>query len=479
MTALFTLAPTAAEITTLLGCAGRATLLLAAAWASAAALRRHGAAARHRAWTLGVIAALAVPALVLVLPPIAVPWRELQAGAAPAFFANGLTLRGGVADTAPAWPLAVALTWALGSAAVLLRLSRGHAAARQVRRGATPTANPAWLSARADAAVALGLLDGVPLLRSATITSPVTIGVRRPGILLPAAADTWAPERLRAVLLHELGHVRRHDTRTQLLAQLTTAMYWWSPLAWLAAARLRAEREHACDDLVLAAGVRPSTYAEALLDVARSLAGAPAGEQALAGSAACMADSARVEARLRRVLLPSTPRAPLGAGLRLGAPAAAAALALALSWRPTPAAATPTSPPTAGTAQPPAPGGPRSWFGTPTVETEVDASVPRFLARDALDGPTVEAEVRRRMGDLQACYEQRLVERPSLAGRIEIHWSISPAGDVVEQCISGDTVHDPALTECVNALVRGSHYPLSGSSFSVSYPFEFEPAPPR
>ena len=192
-----------------------------------------------------------------------------------------------------------------------------------------------------------------------------------------------------------------------------------------------------------------------------------------------MADPAGVEARLRRILQPATPRAPLGTGLRRAAPAGAAALTLALSCSTAPAAATPTPAVAPGLAAmaPPSSGGPRSWFGAPTIEAGVDASVPAFLARDTLDGSTVEAEVRRRMGDLQACYERRLVERPSLAGRIEIHWSIAPAGDVVEQCLSEDTVHDPALAECVNELVRGSHYPASSAPFNVSYPFEFEPGP--
>ena len=81
----------------------------------------------------------------------------------------------------------------------------------------------------------------------------------------------------------------------------------------------------------------------------------------------------------------------------------------------------------------------------------------------------------RRLSPTAAIKERE--KKAKTAGRIEIHWSIAPAGDVVEQCLSEDTVHDPALAECVNELVRGSHYPASSAPFNVSYPFEFEPGP--
>src|SRR2546426_2601906 len=50
-------------------------------------------------------------------------------------------------------------------------------------------------------------------------------------ILLPSEAASWPPDRLRAVLLHELAHVARHDCLALTMGTLALAMYWFHPLA--------------------------------------------------------------------------------------------------------------------------------------------------------------------------------------------------------------------------------------------------------
>src|SRR6185369_11018589 len=105
-------------------------------------------------------------------------------------------------------------------------------------------------------------------------------------------------EQRRAVLLHELGHAKRWDCLTQLLAQLACAAYWFNPLVWVAWKRMQVERERACDDLVLAAGSRASAYAEHLLRTASALPPM----RFISAAAIAMARPSALEERLRAIL---------------------------------------------------------------------------------------------------------------------------------------------------------------------------------
>jgi hypothetical protein len=194
------------------------------------------------------------------------------------------------------WPLVALAVWALGAWLVLSLLVLGILRVQWLS-WQLPLFGGRCAALVRSVADELGVGE-VEVLRGPATAMPMTWGVRRPTILLPSAAVQWPIERLDAVIRHELAHIRRRDTLTQLIADLACAVYWFNPLVWLAAHRLRIEREHACDDEVLAAGSRASEYAAQLLDLTRSLRAA----RATSLTAIAMARPAQLRGRLTAVL---------------------------------------------------------------------------------------------------------------------------------------------------------------------------------
>lgn len=427
----------------------RSAVVLLAAWGAATLLRRSSAAARHRAWTLGVAAALVVPWAGLaspVLPSLSSPVAGDLLSAlpstvtAPAAHAALATLAppGALDDGRVA--MGFLLVWAVGATLVGARVLRGQLQAMRLLRSARPSAR-------------LPVDGRTPILLCDSIRAPLTLGVLSPRILLPVAAEGWSEGRLRAVLLHEEAHVRRRDTLVQLAAQVVCALSWWNPLAWLAASRLRLEREHACDDAVLEAGVRPSSYASDLLAVARDLS-APA-----PSVAACMAAPGSTEARLQRILDPSAPRRPVRRRHQLLSVALASAVALPVACAPAPRLEGPTALVTLTAA---------------TIELPSDFRAPMRLPGTEADLVPIQAELRRRLPDLQACYQRRSAVRPGLQGEIVYHWSMSATGAFEEGCITSDTVGDEELMTCVSELIWAGPFPPSADgSFGASATFTF------
>ncbi|HEU0015212.1 MAG TPA: M56 family metallopeptidase [Longimicrobium sp.] len=240
-----------------------ATLFLAGIGLLSLAARGAGAEARARLWAFGVLGLSAVT--VLCYLPVGWGAAVVPAGAAAPMLSLGALETAAGDGAGLAWVPALRIAWTAGVALVLARLCWGWVVMDAVARRARPVWGAAWQRSLADARRELGVRRHVELRRSADVPAPLTCGAFRPVVLLPAAADGWDDDERRAVLLHEVAHVRRLDCLVQLLAQVACAWYWFHPGAWWAAARLRDAREHACDARVLRAGVLPSRYAGLLL----------------------------------------------------------------------------------------------------------------------------------------------------------------------------------------------------------------------
>jgi len=114
----------------------------------------------------------------------------------------------------------------------------------------------------------IGIRRRVELVISCACPIPFTFRVFHPLIVLPWTSISWPEERVRAVLLHELSHIRRGDYFTKLLARTICSLFWFLPFVWVAYSRLSREQETACDLSVLRRGIRPTEYAEHILSIA-------------------------------------------------------------------------------------------------------------------------------------------------------------------------------------------------------------------
>ena len=212
--------------------------------------------------------------------PSSVPVRLLirRSDTPPLAAAAGLVPAAGQASaarTAPGRPfaaagLAVTLLWTAGLAALLVRLAFGLAGAVRLTAEGTPLDGAAWRALVERFLALVSFRRDVRLKSHPEVLVPLTWGWRRPVVLLPEGSDSWTDDERASALFHELSHVKRADFLVMLLVRASLALFWWNPLCWIVYRELQKEQEIACDELVLSAGIRPSTYAATLLAFRRS-----------------------------------------------------------------------------------------------------------------------------------------------------------------------------------------------------------------
>lgn len=314
----------------------RGTLLFVLAYVACRWVRRFSAADRHGIWALALTTSaltsaamawhhwpsrshMAVPLLVESPSPSENPRLTIET-LTPATLGSPIPQpRQGIEEVTvtpansrfmDAWSLSiqppvtsfVALVWFVGFLGVLAHGAMGHLGLARLRRATTSIRDTEWLSLLNNLRRTHGIGHPIDLRQGPMIRVPMVFGTRSPVVLLPEASRDWTCDRRLAVLLHELGHVRRRDCLVQDIATLAVAILWFHPLAWLARARLRMEREFACDDTVMLMGFKPSDYAEHLLDLAGNA------HPAIPPCAVAMARTWHLPERVRAILDPVRPR---------------------------------------------------------------------------------------------------------------------------------------------------------------------------
>jgi bla regulator protein BlaR1 len=234
-------------------------MILALVWVVASP---RTASARHLAWAGAFGALLALPALAALLPSMTQILLPAPAPELPPLPMSHAALVMAPVPNPPSGfdfdtsdiALALAALWLAGVVLILARFAIGAACLAVLKHKSRPFA-----LAPGDEPKVTARAQECELRLCERDTGPITWGIFRPIILLPRTALSWPRERLHAVLLHELAHIRRRDSLANALSHAACALYWPNPLVWIAAARLRREAEIAADDAVINAGIRPST----------------------------------------------------------------------------------------------------------------------------------------------------------------------------------------------------------------------------
>ena len=220
-----------------------------------------------------------------------------------------------------AWALARVI-WLAGAVVFLAPVPIVLWRLRRLRRTGLPW--PSLQQQTRALAAERGINRPVELMRHEHVPGPITFGVMRPVVMMPADADDWPEADVRRAIVHELEHVQRRDWLILLAARGICACYWFHPLAWVAWRKLSLEAERSCDDAVVLKEER-TDYAEQLVMLAQRLSATE--EAPMLG----MANRSDLSMRVSAVLDDRQRRGRAGFGLVTIAVGAAALVVLTIA----------------------------------------------------------------------------------------------------------------------------------------------------
>jgi len=167
------------------------------------------------------------------------------------------------------WAMYLFAGWAVLAGIALARVGVGLWHLRRIRRDSQPIHEGLLNAGTQSELQSLVLARGASVRISDHVRVPTAIGFFHPAVLLPKwALEELSPEELRAVLRHEVAHLRRWDDWTNLAQKVVRALLFFHPAVWWVDGRLSIEREMSCDDQVLTESKNPRSYAECLVTVA-------------------------------------------------------------------------------------------------------------------------------------------------------------------------------------------------------------------
>lgn len=172
-------------------------------------------------------------------------------------------------DSAPAYFLWLVEVWFAGVVLLGLRSAGGFLLVERLRRKESVSVTDELLQICVSLQRRLGVTRAVRYCESLRLDAPAVAGWLRPVVLIPVSALTGLTSaQLEAVIAHELAHIRRLDAFFNLFQVVVETLLFYHPAVWWIGKRVRAEREHCCDDAAVAVCGSPVTYAHALTRLA-------------------------------------------------------------------------------------------------------------------------------------------------------------------------------------------------------------------
>jgi bla regulator protein blaR1 len=174
--------------------------------------------------------------------------------------------------------------WILGALLFLVRFGTSLADLRNISIKNHEVVDPKWMQLLQQQIGLLQLKKPIKLLQTLHLDMPVTYGIWKPVLLIPASLFFHlSPAQVEAILAHELAHIKRHDYLVNLFQSILEVIFFFHPVFWWINKTARELRENACDDMAIKMGILPKDLAHGLANVLNH-ANKPIPEMAMAAA---------------------------------------------------------------------------------------------------------------------------------------------------------------------------------------------------
>jgi beta-lactamase regulating signal transducer with metallopeptidase domain len=279
-------------LTFILNSLWQVTMLVLIASACSGLMRRSPARYRHMLWVTTLAFSVLLPLWSIGSPSIILSWSQLAVAevgeggpmnpaagvsAVPGWLADFFRGRSQPVSFAPSVASLLAACYLLFLLYRVMRLLSAWRKTKEVTRTARACSIPDSITAIADECQTVLGLKATTILCSSTVEAPLTLGTRRPIIILPEGllktdSSGLAPtELLTTALGHEMAHIRRRDFLWNLIYELIHLPLSFHPAASYAKRRIKETRELVCDEMVTERLMSANAYARSLVHMAVSL----------------------------------------------------------------------------------------------------------------------------------------------------------------------------------------------------------------